>query len=209
MKKLFSVLLFSSVVFQLPAVVPEGSDLGTTSIGFTPDLLLTLALASGTPEGQNSPPLAGTLYAGGARNHEEVVFGLGGSAYNLELLGQYRRYWNQDCRGVFAGFYGSVSWMRGSIEFLPGGGSRIPGEAGTSYHSVGLRLGGNVGVRWDLGGIALTPRLGLVIPALVNFGYGELSGDQVKTLYLTNAFLRALDFAVVIEFLSQAPALSP
>jgi hypothetical protein len=141
-------------------------------------------------------------------NNKEIGLGLFIRADKFALRGQYRNYFNKENQsGFFTGFYGTIEyrrmhWLLDNNNALAVGWDYPFKNNNNVYHSIGLSAGVDLGFRFRIGDVGITPYLGFGVPLYIPFG--NLPSEPYKKDFIfQNIFFRAIDIGLRLDFFTK------
>jgi hypothetical protein len=144
----------------------------------------------------------GSLYFGSAKGNSETLYGFSLYSDFFDISIQQRNYLSKTNSGLFAGSFLSAEVLSFQYFIDPDKGITITNnkKQGNNYFLLGLRYGGNIGMRFGFSGFGISPRIGLTLPIFYLFGSTNLSADDSAKLYFMNAMMRAIEIGLTIDF---------
>jgi hypothetical protein len=124
------------------------------------------------------------------------------------IITKYRSFRNNETQsGFFWGLFGLVEWRRmywfyNDNSGLTTGWTFPFAEHGNVYHSIGISLGADVGIRFRIKDFGITPYLRAGIPLFYCFGNLPSAG-YMKDFYAANIAVRVATIGLKLDFFSK------
>lgn len=137
---------------------------------------------------------------------KEMGVGIFLGAHKVALKTKYRSFYNKERQnGFFWGLYGLIEWRRmywfydkdNNDQFSIGWNLPFT-ENDNVYHSLGITGGFDIGFRFRIENLGITPYLGLGLP--LYFCFGNLPNNNIKEFDILNTTIRAISIGLKLDF---------
>jgi hypothetical protein len=203
MKKV--IFIFCIIIFISSGLTAQESfnDYKNASISFDPLTFIGLLIAPDESEIDFRNMWFGMDFNWETENQKETGFGIILQANRIAIKTQYRSFYNKERQsGFFWGLYGLIEW-RNMRWYYENNNLAIvwtyPSIDKSSYHSIGITGGFDIGFRFRISDIGITPYMGLGIPLF--YCFGNLPPENyMQEFYMTNAIIRAVNIGIKLDF---------
>jgi len=199
------IFIFCIIIFISSGLTAQESfnDYKNVSISFDPLTFIGLLTAPNESEMDFRNMWFGMDFNWETENQKETSLGIILQSNRVAIKTQHRSFYNKERQsGFFWGLYGLIEWrnMRwynenNNIAII----WTYPSIDNSSYHSIGITGGFDIGFRFRTSDIGITPYMGLGIPLF--YCFGNLPSEKyIKEFYITNAIIRTINIGIKLDF---------
>jgi len=205
MKKLLLILIII-IFFSSSLMAQELNNQKNVSISFDPLTFFVLLIAPDQSEINFRNMWFAMDFNWETEKQKEMGIGIILQENRIALKTQYRSFYNKERQsGFFWGLYGLVEWRRMywyNENNNIGIGWTVPYIYNeNTYHSIGITGGFDIGFRFRIIDIGITPYIGLGLPLF--YCFNNLPSENYKQeFYINNAVIRAINIGIKLDFFS-------
>jgi len=177
-----------------------------TSVSFDPFTFIGLLLSPNESEVDFKNMWFAMDFNWETEKQKEMGIGIILRVNRVAIKTQYRSFYNKERQsGFFWGLYGLIEWRK--MYWYNENNDLIIGwtfpfiDNDNTYHSIGITGGFDIGFRFRISDIGITPYIGLGIPLF--FCFGNLPPEKYRQeFYINNITFRAINIGIRLDLFS-------
>lgn len=198
---LILILCITPRIYAEEIVENEIGSASTLSIGLAPLTLLT-CLIGNTVEDISINDLWFSISINLGKNKQEYDWFVAKYPHTFSVGLEKRFFLRKTLKGFFYGPFCSINFSRLSLsaEYHPAysTGTYVEGDV---YSCFGIKLGGEIGYRFKIKEVGITPKIGIGIPIMYLFDLDQYDRSELTQIYLNNMLFNCTFIGLKIDLM--------